>query len=259
MALELREINGQVKPSAAEALLTAEKLLTIDKRTGCFSSRRANVQYLSESFERAKKALEERVRTGSGGNMLAVASALSRLRAHDRELDPALLKILVESPHNTVEDLSCTVSGFRALAQDNTTGARELLDSYMRASDNPNWVFFAAYMLSAGMGSLMHLPSFDVNTASAQEVTAMLADAGIPTPERMTKLILSNRPYEGAAGFRNKKVNGLGQSKEKIAAVFDGANAAAAVRNIMFQALCSDNPELIAMAVSALTYLREKK
>ncbi len=259
LAFELREINGQVKPSSVEALLTAEKLLAIDERTGCFSSKRANVEYLSEIFEGAKKALEERVRSGSGENMLAVASALSRLRTHDRELDPALLKILVESPHTTVEDLSYTVSGFRALAQDRTTGAQELLNSYMKASDNPNWVFFSAYMLSAGMESLMHLPGFDINTASAQEITAMLADAGIPTPERMTKLILSNRPYEGASGFRNKKVNGLGQSKEKIAAVFDGANAAAAVKDIMFRALCSENPELIAMAVSALTYLREKK
>jgi len=129
----------------------------------------------------------------------------------------------------------------------------------MRSPDNPNWVFFSAYMLSAGMRSLVHLPGFDINTASAQEITSMLADAGIPTPERMTKLILSNRPYEGTAGFRNKKVNGLGQSKEKIAAIFDGANAAASVKDIMFRALCSENPELIAMAVTASNYLREKK
>jgi hypothetical protein len=259
LALELREINGQVKPSAVEALVAAEKLLAIDEVAGCFSARRANIGYLSESFERAKKSLEERVRSGSGENMLAAASALSMLKVRNKELDAALLKILVGSSHTTAEDLRYTVSGFRALAQDRTTGAYELLNSYMRDSDNPNWLFFSAYMLSAGMESLMRLSGFDINTASAQEITAMLADAKIPTPERMTKLIIASRPYEGAAGFRNKKVNGLGQSKEKIAEVFEKANNAASVKDIIFRALCSENHELVAMAVSAASYLRENR
>ncbi len=257
LALELREINGQIKPSAVEALLTAEKLLAIDERTGCFSSRRANVQYLSESFDRAKNVLEERVKSEAGENMLAAASALSRLKVRNRELDAVLLKILVESPHTTDEDLRYTVSGFRALAQDRTAGVHELLNSYMRDTDNPNWLFFSAYMLSAGMGSLMRLSGFDINTASAQEIIAMLADAKIPTPERMTKLIIAGRPYEGTAGFRNKKVNGLGQSKEKIAQVFEKANNSASVKDIIFRALCSENHELVAMAVTAANYLRE--
>jgi len=255
LALELREINGQIKPSAVEALLTAEKLLLMDKKTGYFSSRRANVDFLSESFEMARRALEGRVRSDSGGDSIIAASALARLKDRNKELDQAIFKLLFEG-QLIGEYTGYRVSGLSALADDSKIAIYEKLFQFIGDASNLERAVLSAYVLTGGIRSLMNIPWFDINSASAQDVIYFLSAEHIPNAEKMAKHIIANRPYDGLAGFAKRKVNGLGQNKDAIADVFYRYNLEGAVREVLFKALCSGDPVLTAMAINASSYFR---
>lgn len=253
LALELREINGQVKPSAVEALLTAEKLLLMDKETGYFSSRRANVDFLSESFEMARRALEERVRSDSGGDAVIAASALARLNGRNKELDRAIFKMLFEG-QLIGEYTGYRVSGLSALAADDSTGIYEELSAFTTNPDDLERAVLSSYVITSGIGSLKYV--FDVNLVPLSEMVRVFSEAGVPNPEKMAKHVIANRPYVGISGFSKKKVNGIGQNKEAIAKVLSIQDTSVVVKELMFKALCSGDPVLTAMAISASNYLR---
>jgi len=253
LALELREINGQIKPSAVEALLAAEKLLLIDKETGYFSSRRANVDFLSESFELARRSLEGHVRSGSGGDAIIAASALARLKDRNKELDRAIFGLLFEGKLNG-EYAGYRVGGLSALAADDSTGIYEELSAFTTNPDDFDRAVLSSYVITAGIGSLKYV--FDVNFVPLSEMVRVFSEAGVPNPEKMAKHVVSNRPYVGISGFSKKKVNGIGQNKEAIANVLSIQDTSVLVKELIFKALCSRDPVLTAMAINASNYLR---
>ncbi|MFA5103836.1 MAG: hypothetical protein WC527_01485 [Candidatus Margulisiibacteriota bacterium] len=259
LSLELREVNGKVKPSAVRALLAAEKLLDLESRTGYFTSKHANIGNVSENFGRARQILTGHVEARSGNDVVAAASALARLKERDKTLDDVLFDILFNGERKP-EELGYRIEGLKALVADRSSGAYEKMLPFIGSARDLEKAVLSAYVLtSAGTGSLITFSAFDINQISQLEITEMLAEARIPTPEKMAKFIIANRPYDGIPGFRKKRVNGLGQSKEAITKIFERTDVLTGVREVIFKALCSGDPVLTAMAVTAATNLREKK
>ena len=256
LMIELRQSSVQMTHSIGRALMAAEKMLTLDGKTGYFSAKRVNIELLADSIMNAKKTLAVHAKTKTGSDAVLAASALARLNNRDKSLDSVLFDVLFNADDYHI--LGYRIEGLSALAADRSSGIYEkLLSSVVDRGDLEKAVL-SAYVLTEGIDTSLRLSGFDINTATEQEICAVLSKGGIPSADKMAKHIVKNRPYEGFAGFRAKKVNGLGQNKDRIADILERANVAPIVEDILQRALCSEDPALTAMAIAASNLIKRQ-